>query len=150
MSLATGVIVLSAFGFTINQLSIVGFVIALGLLVDDSIVVIENIARTTRSGLSLLQAALQATQQIAPSVIGCTATLLFSFLPLMLLPGASGDFIRSLPVAVIATISASLLVSLLLVPLLSSIFLKDEGHHDGNLVLRGLTELMVTTGYDAS
>ncbi len=145
LSLATGVIVLSAFGFTINQLSIVGFVIALGLLVDDSIVVIENIARTTRSGLSPLQAALQATQQIAPSVIGCTATLLFSFLPLMLLPGASGDFIRSLPVAVIATISASLLVSLLLVPLLSSIFLKDEGHHDGNIVLRGLNRIVEAT-----
>lgn len=147
LSLATGVIVLSTFGFTINQLSIVGFVIALGLLVDDSIVVIENIARTSRSGLSPLAAALAATEQIAPSVIGCTATLLFSFLPLMMLPGASGDFIRSLPVAVIATISASLVVSLLLVPLLSSLLLKDAGseHHDGNIVLRGLTRIIEAT-----
>lgn len=147
LSLATGVIVLSAFGFTINQLSIVGFVIALGLLVDDSIVVIENIARTARTGRSPLLAAFQATQQIAPSVIGCTATLLFSFLPLMMLPGLSGDFIRSLPVAVIATISASLLVSLLLVPLLSSLLLKDAGnaHQDGNLVLRGLTRIIEAT-----
>ncbi len=147
LSLATGVIVLSAFGFTINQLSIVGFVIALGLLVDDSIVVIENIARTARSGVSPLAAALQATRQIAPSVIGCTATLVLSFLPLMMLPGASGDFIRSLPVAVVATISASLLVSLFLVPLLSSLLLKDDGadHHNGNAVLRGLNRVIEAT-----
>ena len=145
LSLATGVIVLSAFGFTINQLSIVGFVIALGLLVDDSIVVIENIARAMRNGLSASAAALAASQQIAPSVIGCTATLLFSFLPLMLLPGATGDFIRSLPVAVVATISASLLVSLLLVPLLSALLLKDEPDHEGNIVLRGLNRVVEAT-----
>jgi multidrug efflux pump subunit AcrB len=145
LSLATGVLVLSAFGFTINQLSIVGFVIALGLLVDDSIVVIENIARAIRNGLSASSAALAATQQIAPSVLGCTATLLFSFLPLMLLPGATGDFIRSLPVAVVATISASLLVSLMLVPLLSALLLKDEPDHDGNIVLRGLNRVVEAT-----
>jgi multidrug efflux pump subunit AcrB len=145
LSLASGVIVLSLFGFTINQLSIVGFVIALGLLVDDSIVVIENISRATRTGLSPAAAALQATRQIAPSVIGCTATLLFSFLPLMLLPGASGDFIRSLPVAVIATISASLAVSLLLIPLLSSLVLRADDHHEGNVVLRGLNRVVEAT-----
>jgi multidrug efflux pump subunit AcrB len=145
LSLATGVIVLQAFGFTINQLSIVGFIIALGLLVDDSIVVVENIARTISGGANVRQAALQATMQIAPSVLGCTATLLFAFLPLMSLPGGAGDFIRSLPVAVVATVAASLVVSMLLVPLLSAVLLKPEAHHDGNTVLRVLKRMVEAT-----
>src|SRR5690606_16938246 len=70
LSLAMGVIVLSAFGYSLNQLSIVGFVVALGLVVDDSIVVVENIERWMRDGSSRIEAAIRGTHQIALAVVG--------------------------------------------------------------------------------
>ena len=76
---------------SLNQISIAGFVVALGLLVDDSIVVVENIARFLREGHSRTQAALLATRQIFFAIIGCTATLAFAFLPLMMLSGDAGQ-----------------------------------------------------------
>lgn len=136
LSLALGLAALDFAGYTLNQLSIVGFVIALGLLVDDSIVVVENIARFLRQGMSRVRAAVEGTSQIGLAVLGCTATLVLAFVPLIFLPGTSGQFIRSLPMAVVFTILASLLVSLTVIPLLSSLFLKEEGHPEGNRVLR--------------
>jgi multidrug efflux pump subunit AcrB len=141
LSLAIGLFMLQATGFTLNQLSIVGFVIALGLLVDDSVVVIENIARHLREGATPRDAAIKATKQITVSVLGCTATLVFAFLPLLALPGNAGLFIRPLPVALVYTIGASLLVSLTVVPFLASILLKREGEH-GNAVFRVMTHLI--------
>lgn len=138
LSLAIGLFFLRATGFSINQLSIVGFVLALGLLVDDSVVVVENITRHLRQGRSPRDAAIEATRQITVSVLGCTATLVFAFLPLLALPGTAGQFIRSMPVAVVFTIGASLLVSLTIVPFLSSRLLKPEGEH-GNVFFRLLT-----------
>jgi multidrug efflux pump subunit AcrB len=138
LSLALGVTMLRLTGYSVNQLSVVGFVIALGLLVDDSVVVVENITRWIRLGASPREAAVRATRQITLSVLGCTATLVFAFLPLLALPGAAGLFIRSMPVAVVFTILASLLVSLTVVPFLSSRLLRSAGSH-GNLFFRGLT-----------
>lgn len=136
LSLAIGIVLLNVFGYSLNQLSIVGFVVALGLLVDDSIVVVENIERWMRDGYSRLEASLKATRQIGMAVIGCTATLIIAFMPLMFMPEASGDFIRSLPVAVISTIFASMLVALTVVPFLSSHLLSPHPHPEGNIVLR--------------
>ena len=138
LSLAIGVSLLQLTGFTINQLSIVGFVIALGLLVDDSIVVVENISRFLREGHSRREAAIRATRQIAVAVLGCTATLIVAFLPILFLPGNAGKFIRSMPVAVIYTIVASLVVSLTIIPFLASLLLTEEPEGKGNVVLRGL------------
>ena len=120
LSLAIGLALLHFTGFSLNQLSIAGFVLALGLLVDDSIVVVENISRYLRRGYSRIEAAIAATDQIALAVIGCTATLLFAFLPLLFLPEGVGIFIRSLPAAVLYTVLASLLVALTVIPFLSS------------------------------
>ena len=130
LSLAIGLILLNALGYGLNQLSIVGLVVALGLLVDDSIVVVENIERWIRDGFSKKEAALKATQQISISVVGCTVTLIIAFLPLVFLPESSGDFVRSLPMSVITSVLASLLVSLTIIPFLSTWLLKNktEGH----------------------
>jgi len=138
LSLLIGLFLLDLFHFTINQLSIVGMVVALGLLVDDSIVVVENIERYLRMGYSKKDAAIAATRQIGLAVLGCTATLIFAFLPLMFLPEAAGDFIRSLPAAVVTTVLASLFVSLTIVPFLSSRILSGHEHPEGNFFLRGL------------
>jgi multidrug efflux pump subunit AcrB len=126
LSLAIGIAALYFTGFSLNQLSIAGFVVALGLLVDDSIVVVENIARHVREGMPRLQAAVAATDQIWLAVLGCTATLILAFLPLLFLPEASGEFVRSLPAAVLYTILASLFVALTIIPFLASRLLRGE------------------------
>lgn len=136
LSLAIGLAGLDIMGFGINQLSVVGLVIALGLVVDDSIVVVENIARFLREGYSRKEAAVLATKQIGLAVVGCTATLLFAFLPLIFLPESSGEFIRSLPMAVIATVLASLFVSITIVPFLASMIMPRHSSEEGNIVLQ--------------
>jgi multidrug efflux pump subunit AcrB len=135
LSLAIGVTLLHFTGFTINQLSIVGAVIALGLIVDDSIVVVENITRFLRQGRSRMEAAIEATKQIAVAVVGATATLILAFVPLLFLPGGPGMYIRSLPVAVISTVIASLFVSLTIIPWLASLILRGEEPEGGNRLL---------------
>ncbi len=124
LSLAIGLAALYLAGFSLNQLSIAGFVVALGLLVDDSIVVVENIARHVRQGMSRREAAVAATDQIWLAVLGCTVTLLLAFVPLLFLPEGAGDFIRSLPAAVLFTILASFLVALSIIPFLASRLLR--------------------------
>ncbi|MCB0526501.1 MAG: efflux RND transporter permease subunit [Lewinellaceae bacterium] len=145
LSISIGLFALDQLGYSLNQLSIVGLIIALGILVDDSIVVVENIERWLRDGYSRKEAAILATKQIGLAVLGCTATLVLAFLPLVFLPEASGDFIRSLPMAVVLTILASLFVSLTIVPFLSSRLLAE--HHDpkGNIFLRGMKWLIAGT-----
>ncbi|MCC7244371.1 MAG: efflux RND transporter permease subunit, partial [Saprospiraceae bacterium] len=142
LSIALGVFAMDQLGYSLNQLSIVGFIIALGILVDDSIVVVENIERWLRDGYNRREAAILATKQIGLAVLGCTATLVLAFLPLVYLPEASGDFIRSLPMAVVLTVLASLLVSLTIVPFLSSRLLAKEHNPEGNIFLRGLKWLI--------
>ncbi|MGX5687740.1 efflux RND transporter permease subunit [Arcticibacter tournemirensis] len=142
LSLSIGVVLVHLAGFSLNQLSIVGFVVALGLLVDDSIVVIENIERWMREGHSRLEAALKATKQIAMAVVGCTATLVIAFMPLMFMPEASGDFIRSLPTAVISSVLASMLIALTVVPFLASRMLKPHENPQGNVVLRAFQKVI--------
>ncbi|MES1191994.1 MAG: efflux RND transporter permease subunit [Steroidobacter sp.] len=127
LSLAFGLAVLYFVGYSLNQISIAGFVVALGLLVDDSIVVVENIARHLREGHSRIKAALLATEQIFEAIIGCTATLIFAFLPLLMLPGDAGKFIRVLPTSIVATVLGSLIVALFVIPFLASQMLKDKG-----------------------
>lgn len=143
LSLAIGIVLLDLLGFTLNQLSIVGLVVALGLLVDDSIVVVENIERWMREGHSRMEATLKATQQIGLAVVGCTVTLIIAFMPLVFLPEAPGDFIRSLPMGVITSVLASMLVSLTIIPFLSSKMLRTHvGHPDGNIFMRSLKKLI--------
>jgi multidrug efflux pump subunit AcrB len=129
LSLAIGVALLYVAGFSLNQLSIAGFVLALGLLVDDSIVVVENIARYVRNGYSRLEAAVAATDQIYLAVLGCTATLIFAFLPLLFLPEGPGEFIRSLPAAILFTVLASLFVAFTIIPFLTSRLLRETRAH---------------------
>jgi multidrug efflux pump subunit AcrB len=143
LSLAIGLSALYFTGFSLNQLSIAGFVLALGLLVDDSIVVVENIARYLRAGFSSHEAAIAATDQIALAVLGCTATLIFAFLPLLYLPEGAGIFVRSLPAAVLYTVLASLLVALTVIPFLASRILRPEGESgEGNRVLKALMSVI--------
>jgi Cation/multidrug efflux pump len=145
LSLAIGLTLMNALGYNINQLSIVGMIVALGILVDDSIVVVENIERYLRMGYSRIEASIKATSQIGIAVVGCTILLIFAFLPIVFLPEGAGDFIRSLPLSVITTIFASMLVSLTVVPFLASIILKPHMSEEGNFLLRAMKKGIHTT-----
>jgi|CXWL01.1.fsa_nt_gi multidrug efflux pump subunit AcrB len=134
-SMAIGVWILSALDFGLDQISIAGFVIALGLVVDDSIVVVENVARHLRSGVEPEQAAVAATNEISAAVLGSTGVLIFAFLPLAFLPDAAGDFVRGLPIAVIATVAGSLIISLTAIPVLASRLLRRGEHAASSLAL---------------
>jgi len=145
LSLAIGLTLLRFAGFTVNQLSIVGAVVALGLLVDDSIVVVENITRFLRAGRTRVEAAIEATRQIAVAVVGATATLVLAFVPLLFLPGGPGQYIRSLPAAVIATVLASLFVSLTIIPWLASLVLATGTPEGGNRALHAFERAIHAT-----
>jgi multidrug efflux pump subunit AcrB len=142
LSLALGLIAMNALGYSLNQLSIVGLVVALGLLVDDSIVVVENIERWLREGHSKMDAVLKGTKQIGIAVVGTTATLVIAFIPLAFLPDMAGEFLRSLPMAVITSVLASMIVALTLVPFLGSRFLKTHEHGEGNIFLQYLQKFL--------
>jgi multidrug efflux pump subunit AcrB len=141
LSLAMGVLMLALCGFTLNQISISGFIISLGLLVDDSIVVTENIERHIRDGDLPDAAAIKGTREITAAVIGATGVLIFAFLPIAFLPEGSGDFVRGLPLAVIFTVASSMIVSLTLIPFVASKLLKPHAP-EGNRLLRSLTGLI--------
>lgn len=140
-SLLIGLTSMYLTGFSLNQLSIVGLVISLGLLVDDSIVVVENITRWMRNGYNRFDATLKATSQISWAVMGCTATMIVSFIPLIMLPSGPGEFIRSLPIAVVFTLLASLLVSFTLTPFIASRFLRENEFERPNFPMRMLNKV---------
>jgi multidrug efflux pump subunit AcrB len=145
LSLALGLVGLNAFGISLNQLSIVGLVVSLGLLVDDSIVVVENIERWLRDGFTRKEAAIKATKQITIPVIATTATLVIAFLPMVFLPGGPGEFVRGLPLAVICSVLASTVVSLTIVPFIASRFLREHENPEGNIFLRALKKVIGAT-----
>ena len=142
LSLSIGIVLLNVLGYTINQLTIVGLVVALGLLVDDSIVVQWKTSSVgMREGHSRLEA--RHSREPSKSVWRwlAAATLMIAFMPLVFLPSVSGDFIRSLPMGVIVTVLASMLVSLTVIPFLSSLLLKKhEDHSEGNVFFRAVKE----------
>ncbi len=123
-SIAIGLGWVDLTGFGLQQMSIVGLVIALGLLVDNAIVVTENVARYLRQGMSREQAAIRGTQQVGWAVVSGTFTTVLAFVPILMMQSGSGTFIRSMPVTVTLTLIASLLIALSITPLLASRFLK--------------------------
>jgi len=110
--------------YGLEQMSIAGLVIALGLLVDNAIVVTENISRFMKMGHSPKEAAIKGTKQIGWAVVSSTVTTILAFVPIIMMQNITGDFIRSMPVTVVYTLAASLLLSLTLTPYLSSKFIK--------------------------
>jgi multidrug efflux pump len=127
VSMLISFIVLSAFGLTINMIVMFGYILVLGMLVDDSIVVVENIYRHASEGAPREKAALDATLEVAWPVITSTLTNMAVFAPLLLWPGIMGDFLKDLPITVIITLASSLLVALVINPVIAAKFLKVRG-----------------------
>jgi len=107
-------------GYGLQQMSIVGLIIALGLLVDNAIVVTESIHRENKLGNDINNAAAIGTTKVAWAIASGTITTMLAFLPMLMIQSNTGDFIRSMPVTVVLVLLASLLVALTLTPLLAS------------------------------
>jgi multidrug efflux pump subunit AcrB len=122
-------VALSALGITLNMVVLFSLTLALGMLVDNAIVIVENIFRFMEQGVPRIQAAMKATSEVAQPVIASTLTTLAAFFPLIFWPGIMGEFMSYLPITVIITLSSSLFVALVINPALAAIFLKlPYGH----------------------
>ncbi len=142
LSIMIGITFVDLSGFTLEQMSIAGLVIALGILVDNAIVVTENITRFLNMGYDHKTAAIKATEQIGWAVVSSTVTTVLAFVPIVLMGDITGDFIRSMPVTVIYTLSASLMVAIMLTPYLSSKLLKPTPLNNAGRVTRAINYLV--------
>ena len=120
-------------GFGLQQMSIVGLIIALGLLVDNAIVVTESIHRERKNHKSLTDAAAAGASKVGWAVSSGTVTTMLAFLPMLMLASDTGDFIRSMPVTVVLVLLASLLIALTFTPLLASKFLLPHNNEEANV-----------------
>lgn len=117
-------IVLHFMGISLNMITLFSLILAVGMLVDNAVVVVENIYRFTSQGVPRMQAAVRATSEVAWPIIGSTATTVVAFLPLLWWPGIMGDFMHYLPVTLIVTLSCSLFVGMVVNPAFCSVFIK--------------------------
>ncbi|WP_458699734.1 efflux RND transporter permease subunit [Sulfurospirillum sp. 1307] len=113
-------------GYTINLISLVGVLVALGIVVDDAIVIAENIQQKLEEGLPPKEAAIQGAKEVAKPVIFASLTTLFTFIPLLMLRGTMGEFIKLIPIAVSALIVASLIESFIFLPIHAAHTLKTK------------------------
>ena len=123
LSMFMSFMVLSALGITFNVMVLFSLVLALGMLVDNGIVVVENIYRLMDEGKSALVAAKLGVGEVAWPIIASTATTLAAFLPLAIWPGIIGEFMKYLPITLIVVLSSSLFVALVINPVLTSVFM---------------------------
>ena len=121
-SLLSSVIIVSSLGFTFNFMVMFGMLLALGMLIDGAIVVVEYADRKMADGFNSRDAYLNAAKRMFWPVIASTATTLAAFLPIIFWPGVSGKFMQYLPITVFAVLFCSLFYALMFAPLLGSLF----------------------------
>ena len=124
LSMFISFIILGAIGVTLNTMVLFSLVIALGMLVDNGIVVVENVYRLLDEGYSRIDAAKFGVGEVAMPIIASTATTLAAFLPIAFWPGMMGEFMRYLPITLIIVLSSSLFVALIINPMLTSVYMK--------------------------
>ncbi len=130
ISLVSGFFIMYVAGFSINILTLLGIVLATGLVVDDAIVVLENIYHKIEGGMDPIEAGHQGSKEIFFAILSTTITLAAVFLPIIFLQGLTGRLFREFGVVVAGTILVSALVSLTLTPMMSSRMLKKVVHHN--------------------
>ncbi|MEX1063038.1 MAG: efflux RND transporter permease subunit [Balneolaceae bacterium] len=126
LSILVGFIVLFALGHSVNFIILFSLIIALGLLVDNSIVVVENIYRYREMGYARFEAARLATDEVGYALIAATLTLLAAFAPMLFWPGIIGQFMSYLPMTLIIVLTCSLFVALVLYPVLTAYLVRLE------------------------
>ncbi len=126
MSMLISFIILGLLGYTINMMILFGLVLALGMLVDNAIVVVENVYRFISLGNSVFESTRQGVGEIAWPIIASTATTLAAFTPLIFWPGMVGNFMSLLPITLIIVLTSSLFVALVIVPTFIVIVVREN------------------------
>src|SRR5436853_394602 len=136
-------------GYSLDNLSLMGLTIAVGFVVDDAIVMLENIYRHLEAGLSPVDAAVKGAQEVGFTIMSISVSLVAVFIPLLLMGGIVGRLFREFALTVTAAIGVSVLVSLTLTPMLCSRFLEHEGEHHGR-IYRAIERMfeMLVNGYE--
>ena len=116
-SFMIGLVAAEQLGYSLNMLSLLGALLALGMLVDEAIVVAENIYRHLEMGKNKMNAALDGAMEVFPAVLTATATTIFAFLPILLMTGQTGVFMRILPIMISVLLISSLLEAFFFLPL---------------------------------
>ncbi|HEX7006566.1 MAG TPA: multidrug efflux RND transporter permease subunit, partial [Alphaproteobacteria bacterium] len=144
--------VLAAFGYSLNNLSLFGLVLAVGIVVDDAIVVVENVERNLRQGLSPREAAHRTMDEVGGALIAIALVLGAVFIPAAFIPGISGQFFRQFAITIAAATAISCLVSLTLSPALCALLFKPHAEHPprGNIATRAVRGLFrgFNAGFD--
>ena len=121
---------MSLFGFTLNNLSLFGLVLAIGIVVDDAIVVVENVQRNIEAGLAPHDAAVKSMDEVGAALIAIALVLTSVFVPSAFITGISGQFYRQFALTIAGATVISLVVSLTLSPALCALLLKPHGMHE--------------------
>jgi hydrophobe/amphiphile efflux-1 (HAE1) family protein len=122
--------VMQAFGFSLNNLTLFGLVLAIGIVVDDAIVVVENVERYLRQGLSPRDAAHKTMDEVGGALVAIALVLCAVFIPTAFITGISGAFYRQFALTITASTVISAVVSLTLSPALAALFLRPHGHDE--------------------
>ena len=146
VTFAVTFIVLEAIGQTFNSNTLFGMVLVLGMIVDHAIVITENSLRLQQEGLSRRMAAIKGTNQVAVPVIAATATTVAAFLPLMILPGTIGKFLRVIPLTVTIALIASTAEALIFLPSHYRGLAGREENSPGRTALQAFQGLFQETG----
>src|SRR6202041_860816 len=128
VSLIATLAVMQVMGFSLNMLSLLGMVLAIGLVVDDAIVVVENVKRQLEAGLAPLAAARKAMSEVTGPIIATTAVLMAVFIPVAFIPGVAGRLYNQFALTVAISVGISAFNSLTLSPALSAAFLRARPH----------------------
>jgi multidrug efflux pump len=126
LSMFISFLILNSFGITLNLMVLFALILALGMLVDNGIVVVENIYRLMQEGKSPIRAAKEGVGEVAWPIITSTATTLAAFLPLAFWDDIIGEFMKYLPITLIIVLSSSLFVALVVNPVLTSLYMKIQ------------------------
>ena len=126
VSLIATFAVMSAFGFTLNMLTLFGLILAIGIVVDDAIVVVENVERNIAGGLTPREAAHRTMDEVGTAVVAIALVLCAVFVPTAFIPGISGVFYQQFALTIATSTIVSAIVSLTLSPALAAILLKPH------------------------
>ncbi|MFC1550120.1 efflux RND transporter permease subunit [Candidatus Neomarinimicrobiota bacterium] len=128
ISIVVTFFVMDRAGLTLNVISMAGLALAIGILVDNSIVVLENIFRHKEGGAPIRSAAEEGTSQVSNAIIASTLTTLAVFIPILFVPGIAGIMFNDMAITIVFSLSVSLFIALTLIPLLASRFLRSGKH----------------------
>jgi multidrug efflux pump len=126
MSMFLAFMILSVMGVTLNMMVLFSLILALGMLVDNGIVIVENIYRFHDEGYSLVRASIYGAGEVAWPIIASTATTLAAFIPLAIWPGLMGEFMKYLPITLMIVLGSSLFVALVINPAFTAVFMRLE------------------------